>query len=185
MFVATTTTDSQPSSGGDLNRRDAKSLARRSRNHKEDRQNHGRTESWGTKTESGLAVHHRRRRMNLLFMILSRHDSVFRGGAWIPRNWRTTLAIAVQRRKPSPASFLRALRVSAVKFPARELIARAVFQVNSDLYRPSASGFGPRERGAASSPSPPWEERARCGRRASLCRTAIGWAALAYGLTAR
>ena len=49
-------------------------LARRSRNHKEDRQNHGRTESWGTKTESGLAVHHRRRRMNLLFMILSRHE---------------------------------------------------------------------------------------------------------------
>ena len=65
MFVATTTTDSQPSSGGDLNRRDAKSLARRSRNHKEDRQNHGRTESWGTKTESGLAGHNWRRRVEV------------------------------------------------------------------------------------------------------------------------
>ena len=54
------------------------------------------TESWGIKTESGLAVHNRRRRMNLLFMILSRHDSVFRGGARIPRSLRTTLAIAVQ-----------------------------------------------------------------------------------------
>ena len=52
---------------------------RRSRKPMEDRQNHGRTESWGTKTESGLTVHHRRRRMNLLFMILSHHDSVFRG----------------------------------------------------------------------------------------------------------
>ena len=62
----------------------------------EGRQNHGGT-SWGTKTESGLAVHNRRRRRNLLFMILSRHDSVFRGGARIPRRLRTTSPMAVQR----------------------------------------------------------------------------------------
>jgi hypothetical protein len=34
------------------------------------------TESWRPKTESGLADHQRRGRMNLLLMILSRHDSV-------------------------------------------------------------------------------------------------------------
>ena len=68
--------------------KNAKSLARRSRYQMKDRQNHGGTESWGTKTESGLAVHDRRRRMNLLFMILSRHDSVFRGDARIPRSLR-------------------------------------------------------------------------------------------------
>ena len=49
----------------------------------EDRQNHGETESWGTKTESGLAAHNRRGRMNLLFMILSCPDSVG------PSGWRT------------------------------------------------------------------------------------------------
>jgi hypothetical protein len=50
--------------------------ARQSRSRMEDRQNHGGTESRGTKTESGLADHSRRGHKNLLFMILSRHDSV-------------------------------------------------------------------------------------------------------------
>ena len=147
----------------------AKSAGRRSRNPMEDRQNHGRTESWGTKTESGLAVHNRRRRMNLLFMILSRHDSVFRGGARIPRSLRTTLAIAVQRKDAGEGFPLRALRVSAVKWAARKEPPPA-----NDLRPPAAFGF-PAPPGCAFSrllpgsrcspaatrfPSPPLEERA-------------------------
>ena len=112
-------------SGGPFNRRDAKSTARRSCNQMEDRQNHGGTESWGTKTESGLADHSRRGRMNLLFMILSRHDSVG------PSGWRKDssqlannfgYSRAEMRREgvlPSLSvfsAFLRVLCVSALKF---------------------------------------------------------------------
>ena len=107
---------------------------RRSRKPMEDRQNHGRTESWGTKTESGLTVHHRRRRMNLLFMILSHHDSVLRGGARIPRRWRTTSAAGGRERmKPR-----RAIPPPAGCQPAKQRTASPRYRPNADALRRSA-----------------------------------------------